>query len=102
LGIIVVISFKLRSIHRKKQMAATQLQDLFDLQMAHFAELPGIVIILYDYLLCFKYEVHFVWRRKWNFGKVVYLLMRYNPTIQLPIGMAFSLWERKTPLSTAL
>jgi len=40
-------------------------------------------MFLWDYVLTFDMEVHFVWKSKWNFMKGLYLFQRYLPFTHL-------------------
>lgn len=42
---------------------------------------------VFDWLLTFDLEVAFVWGSKWNFGKIMFFLNRYNTFAE--IGLAY-------------
>ncbi|KAG2014256.1 hypothetical protein CC2G_011091 [Coprinopsis cinerea AmutBmut pab1-1] len=42
-----------------------------------------MVLLVYDYLLTFDLEIEFVWKSRWNAVKVLFLLTRYLPFLEL-------------------
>ncbi|EAU82338.2 hypothetical protein CC1G_06648 [Coprinopsis cinerea okayama7 len=43
----------------------------------------GMVLLVYDYLLTFDLEIEFIWKSRWNAVKVLFLLTRYLPFLEL-------------------
>ncbi|KAF8498013.1 hypothetical protein JB92DRAFT_2985625 [Gautieria morchelliformis] len=63
--------------------AAMHAQELLlivsDARVSEYAILSSTALLYYDYVLTFSEEVDLVWRRRLNWGKVLFLLMRYFP-----------------------
>ncbi|KZS93846.1 hypothetical protein SISNIDRAFT_454291, partial [Sistotremastrum niveocremeum HHB9708] len=47
----------------------------------------AVTILIYDWLLTFDREVEYIWKENWNVGKVLYILNRYVPAIDLTIHL---------------
>ncbi|KZT57346.1 hypothetical protein CALCODRAFT_453129 [Calocera cornea HHB12733] len=41
----------------------------------------ALTLLAYDYCLTFQQEVDYVWFQPWNFGKVIFLVLRYLPWV---------------------
>jgi len=52
-------------------------------------ELAGAVLMAYDIALLIPSEIALVWRRKWGFPTVLYLITRYGVLLQSIIAFAF-------------
>ncbi|KAF9443566.1 hypothetical protein P691DRAFT_778802 [Macrolepiota fuliginosa MF-IS2] len=51
--------------------------------------LAGMVIIIFDWLLTFEMEVSHIWQAPWNRMKVLYILSRYMPFIDVTAATLF-------------
>jgi len=54
---------------------------------ANYSTVAFVAVLLYDYALTFGDEVEFIWRQEMNLGKMLFLLNRYIPIIDLVILM---------------
>jgi len=62
--------------------AQTELTTLAEtLMVGRYATTAGAVVWLYDYLLTFSAEYHYVWTKKWSLVKALYLIVRISPPI---------------------
>jgi len=52
-------------------------EGLSDLQKTRFVSAVGLVILLYDHLLCLPDEVRFIWSARITSSKILFLGMRY-------------------------
>ncbi|KAF8583093.1 hypothetical protein K439DRAFT_1508816 [Ramaria rubella] len=52
-------------------------------QVGAFCDLASMVILIYDYLLTFKFEVALIWGTPWNIGKILYFLTKYSVIIEI-------------------
>ncbi|EFI26683.1 hypothetical protein CC1G_15454 [Coprinopsis cinerea okayama7 len=46
-------------------------------QTGHYWQAAGTAVVLYDHLTTLDLEIELVWRRKWSYVKVLYILNRY-------------------------
>ncbi|TFK19011.1 hypothetical protein FA15DRAFT_674833, partial [Coprinopsis marcescibilis] len=51
-----------------------------------------MVVVLYDHLTTFDLEVELIWKRKWSFVKILYLLNRYVGDALFIHGSASQFW----------
>lgn len=47
--------------------------------------IAGFTLVVYDYILMFDKEQKYIWNAKWTPGKVLYLIVRYLPLVDLPL-----------------
>jgi len=45
----------------------------------------SIALVICEYLATFEQEVEYVWRREWNFGKALFVVIRYLTPMYLPL-----------------
>ena len=50
-----------------------------------YAAVASLVIALYDWSLCLKHEIRYIWMGRWNIGKWLYLILRYLSLTNLAI-----------------
>jgi len=55
------------------------------LQMVKYSDLASIAILFFDYFLTLNLEVTFVWPRAWSISKVLFVLSRYLPFVEVPL-----------------
>ncbi|KIM73694.1 hypothetical protein PILCRDRAFT_828918 [Piloderma croceum F 1598] len=68
--------------------AVWQMSQASDVRLAlaaNYTNVAFVVILLYDYVLTFGMEVEFIWKQKMGLGKILFLLNRYVPIIDLVI-----------------
>ncbi|KZT31130.1 hypothetical protein SISSUDRAFT_1068064 [Sistotremastrum suecicum HHB10207 ss-3] len=51
--------------------------------------IAGYVMLIWEYFLTLPKEVEFVWKARWSFGKILFLLNRYL----VPLDLAFQLYS---------
>jgi len=52
-------------------------QELYHTKVERFCQLAATTLVVYDYVITFKYEVQFFWQKRWTFGKAIFLWSRY-------------------------
>ncbi|KAJ3551792.1 hypothetical protein NM688_g4508 [Phlebia brevispora] len=73
--------------------------DLRSIQSAQYSDLVAVVVLVYDVLLNMSDEVQYMWRAKWSFPKVLYLIARYYGPLHLTVAFVF---DTRTGLSASL
>ncbi|KAF8907223.1 hypothetical protein CPB85DRAFT_1312162 [Mucidula mucida] len=63
------------------------------LQLVSYFEVSASALYLFDYLLTLSEEIEFIWHAKWNIIKILYLLTRYLPFVNIAVAM----WSQFTP-----
>ncbi|KZT51656.1 hypothetical protein CALCODRAFT_521235 [Calocera cornea HHB12733] len=58
-------------------LTPTELQDALDVQAFCWSAMAAFALICYDTAIAMDQEIQHIWRAKWSFGKVLYLLSRY-------------------------
>jgi hypothetical protein len=43
---------------------------------------------VYDWLILFDREVEHIWRSDWSVGKILFIVSRYGPFLDMPIVIA--------------
>ncbi|KDR81219.1 hypothetical protein GALMADRAFT_241762 [Galerina marginata CBS 339.88] len=80
---------------------------LFDLQGTHYARIASNAMFLYDHLITVNDEVELIWKAKWSFVTILFLMNRYyvlaavffnlyvffSPNITDTICTRYSHWE---------
>jgi len=51
-----------------------------------YFDAAGVIILVYDYFLTFPGETHLIWPTPWNASKVLFLLPRYFPFVDLALN----------------
>ncbi|KAJ6568805.1 hypothetical protein B0H19DRAFT_1373275 [Mycena capillaripes] len=54
------------------------------IQMGKYANLASVAILFFDYLLTLNLEVTLVWPSRWSISKVLFVLSRYLPFLEIP------------------
>ncbi|ESK84958.1 hypothetical protein Moror_9210, partial [Moniliophthora roreri MCA 2997] len=62
--------------------------NLHDAQRASFSVASGF-LLLYDVLLNFGLEFEHIWKSKWSFFKILYLIQRYLPGVDTVIALPY-------------
>jgi hypothetical protein len=62
-----------------------ELDDILYLSATRYSSLAAVVVLVYDYILCLADEADLIWDGRWNRGKIIYLLNRYVPTVNMLI-----------------
>ncbi|KAF8134204.1 hypothetical protein K438DRAFT_1883440 [Mycena galopus ATCC 62051] len=52
----------------------------------NYAQVSSVAILVFDYALTFNLEVSLIWGSKWSLPKVLFLLSRYSPVIDVPLA----------------
>ncbi|KAH7911020.1 hypothetical protein BJ138DRAFT_1179847 [Hygrophoropsis aurantiaca] len=60
------------------------------LQMVKYFKISGMAILAYDYCLNFDMERSLAWSKPWGFVRILFVLARYIPFIEVPIDLYFS------------
>uniref|UniRef100_A0A0W0ETA0 DUF6533 domain-containing protein n=1 Tax=Moniliophthora roreri TaxID=221103 RepID=A0A0W0ETA0_MONRR len=58
-----------------------------NVQALRYISAAGLVMLLYDHLLCFDDEVALIWKARWTIPKTLYLLLRYVVPICIAIHL---------------
>lgn len=73
---------------------AALLSTMSSLQNVYFASIGAIAWLVYDIALTLEPEVEFIWKARWSFPKILYILARYyglfNLTYYLSIALSTS------------
>ncbi|KAF8995946.1 hypothetical protein BDQ17DRAFT_1430072 [Cyathus striatus] len=67
------------------QVAVISLEHM---QIINYVRVATVAIVVYDYLLTFDLEVHFVWKRDWSVIKILFILTRYSIFFDAITGLA--------------
>ncbi|KAF9442950.1 hypothetical protein P691DRAFT_779143, partial [Macrolepiota fuliginosa MF-IS2] len=51
--------------------------------------IASMVIMIFDWLLTFEMEVSYIWKAPWNVMKILYILSRYTPFVDVTILVFF-------------
>ncbi|KAF8145304.1 hypothetical protein K438DRAFT_2028821 [Mycena galopus ATCC 62051] len=54
-------------------------------QVVRYMHISSVAILVFDYALTFNLEVSLIWGSKWSLPKVLFLLSRYSPVIDVPL-----------------
>ncbi|KAF8131253.1 hypothetical protein K438DRAFT_2032055 [Mycena galopus ATCC 62051] len=54
-------------------------------QVDRYMHISSVAILVFDYALTFNLEVSLIWGSKWSLPKVLFLLSRYSPVIDVPL-----------------
>ncbi|KAF9789556.1 hypothetical protein BJ322DRAFT_542728 [Thelephora terrestris] len=68
----------------------TDPQDIsiaWQLQIVTYTHLSFLTIMVHDWLILLDQEIEYVWRRKWDIGKVLFIISRYGTFYDLPIRL---------------
>jgi len=68
-------------------MSQYDIQFISETKVANYVVVAFVMALLYDYLLTFGEEVEFVWQQRMSLGKILFLLNRYIPMIDLVVVM---------------
>jgi len=60
-------------------------------QIVNYIEVSAVAWLLYDMCLTFGRELKLIWKSKWSFVKVLYILSRYYGASYLAVTTAVSL-----------
>ncbi|KAJ3481661.1 hypothetical protein NLI96_g7506 [Meripilus lineatus] len=52
-----------------------------------YADIVAVAIFVWDYLLTIHLEVDYMWPAKWSLVKVLFMLTRYSPIVDLPLAL---------------
>ncbi|KAJ7020190.1 hypothetical protein C8F04DRAFT_1145198 [Mycena alexandri] len=55
------------------------------IQMVKYSDLASIALLVFEYLLTFNLEVTLVWPSTWSTSKVLFVLSRYLPFLEIPL-----------------
>ncbi|KAH7911231.1 hypothetical protein BJ138DRAFT_948223 [Hygrophoropsis aurantiaca] len=66
------------------------------LQMVKYFKMSGMAVLAYDYCINFDMEVRLTWNRPWRFVRVLFVLARYLPFLEVPIDLYYSLAPKST------
>jgi len=51
--------------------------------------ISSMIILIFDWLLMFEMEVSYIWQAPWNMMKVLYILSRYMPFIDITVAVLY-------------
>ncbi|KAJ7784289.1 hypothetical protein B0H16DRAFT_293030 [Mycena metata] len=60
------------------------------LQAVKYMNSAATAILLFDYALTFHLEVDLIWPSKWSPAKIIFLLARYTPFLDVPLQLYYS------------
>lgn len=66
-------------------VALTNIAEAFQFQRATYIHLCILTLMVHDWLVLLRDEVKHFWRTKWSFTKILYLVSRYGPFLDMPI-----------------
>jgi len=73
-------------------------ESLHKVQVVNYFYFVTAAVLVYDHVLTFVDEISLVWPATWGLGKVLFILARYPPYID----MAFVLFPGEIPFCKAL
>ncbi|KAG9041258.1 hypothetical protein FS837_012493, partial [Tulasnella sp. UAMH 9824] len=53
------------------------IKQLLYQQSGYWLAAGGATLLIYDWLLCLDREVQYIWKARWSFGKVWFVIHRY-------------------------
>jgi len=62
-------------------------KDVTNISADNVASVAFTSLLVYDIIITMGEEIQFMWRGRWTFGKILYMLNRYVPPIDLTILM---------------
>ncbi|KAG8921330.1 hypothetical protein FRC00_008801 [Tulasnella sp. 408] len=68
------------------------IEHLLSQQASHWLAAGGATLFIYDWLLCLDREVQYLWKARWSFGKVWFIIHRYA-MMALVVGMVYEALE---------
>ncbi|CAA7265648.1 unnamed protein product [Cyclocybe aegerita] len=71
------------STDRRPILPSQLIERLRVLMVVKSVDLAATVIFLWDYLLTFGMEVRYIWPGKWTFVKIIFLIQRYVPFLDI-------------------
>ncbi|KAG1730448.1 hypothetical protein EDB19DRAFT_2027476 [Suillus lakei] len=72
-----------------------------DLQIAKYANISGLAILVFDYCITFQEEVHWTWSRPWGLTRIIFTISRYLPFVGAGLT-AYGALRVDGPCSTSL
>ncbi|KAF6758733.1 hypothetical protein DFP72DRAFT_180399 [Ephemerocybe angulata] len=73
------------------------LETAYPHQVTLYFNVASFVLAVADALQCFPSEVEYIWRARWNMGKVLYLWARYFMIFDFGISFTYSMAPALTP-----
>lgn len=58
---------------------------------AAYIHVSMMVLMVHDWLILFDREIEYVWRASWHIGRILYLISRYGPLLDMPITIVLHL-----------
>jgi len=59
-------------------------------QAVTYVYLSMLTILVHEWLILLNREVEYIWKSKWTISKIIYIITRYGPFIDVPIMVAVS------------
>ncbi|KAF7369355.1 hypothetical protein MVEN_00264100 [Mycena venus] len=61
------------------------------LQIVKYVNVASLAILVYDYCLTFDLEASLIWPTRMSFSKTLFILARYTPFFDVPVGLYYLL-----------
>jgi len=62
----------------------------------------AVILLLYDTVIGFSDEIIFIWRQRWSFGKVLYIITRYGCVVDAVTILLYSFSPELSPESCSI
>ncbi|KAH7923990.1 hypothetical protein BV22DRAFT_1130177 [Leucogyrophana mollusca] len=79
-------------------MSTSEIVIASRLQIVKYFKVSGLAVLAIDYCINLDTEVTLTWNRSWSFVRVLFVLARYLPFLDVPVDLYYS----SIPKSTAL
>ncbi|PFH48724.1 hypothetical protein AMATHDRAFT_49278 [Amanita thiersii Skay4041] len=73
------------------------IESFFRFMKSNYIEVAGTAVLYYDYLLTFDSEVALIWKSPWSLVKVLFLIMRYAPFVDVTSKVYYDITPGTTP-----
>ncbi|KAG1813718.1 hypothetical protein EV424DRAFT_1557514, partial [Suillus variegatus] len=51
----------------------------------------GLAVLVFDYCIKLEAEISLTWGRKWDFIRILFVVARYTPFVDVPVDLIYSL-----------
>jgi len=61
------------------------------LQTVKYFKMVGLAVLVFDYCIKLEAEISLTWGRKWDFIRILFVVARYTPFVDVPVDLIYSL-----------
>lgn len=72
------------------------------LQTVKYLKMVGLAVLVFDYCIKLEAEIDLTWGRRWDFIRILFMVARYTPFVDVPVDLIYSLGPTSSQVCLSL